>query len=154
MYSTTSISPPRSFAIAMLCRMFDKPDRNNFSPEWLPLIDAVVNATIMNWAQILSNNLAKEIMDYRRKWSISLRVYPPFFMSAYMMDAIGFGSKFPIMGWKWTMSDPLPIHIYHKDMWESQFQPHFFTKFVMESCCLSINSFTTKMSLSFLRKLK
>jgi len=49
-----------------------------------------------------------------------------FFMSAYVMDAICFGSKFPVMGWKWTIKNPLPIHIYHKDMWESNFQPHFF----------------------------
>jgi len=80
----------------------------------------------MNWAQILSDTLAKAIMDYKRKRSISSRVYPPFFMSAYVMDAIYFGSKFPIMGWKWIVKDPLPIHIYHKDMWESQFNPHFY----------------------------
>jgi len=47
-------------------------------------------------------------------------------MSAYVMDAICFGSKFLVMGWKWTVKYPLPIHIYHKDMWESQFHPHFY----------------------------
>jgi len=82
----------------------------------------------MNWAQIFSDNLAKAIIDYKMKSSVSTRVYPPFFMSAYVMDAICFGSKFPIMGWKWTMKDPLPIHIYHKGMWESQFHPHFYKK--------------------------
>jgi len=91
----------------------------------LPLIDAVVNANLMNWAQILFDNLSKAIIDYRRKWSISSRVYPPFFMSAYVMDAICFGSKFPVMGWKWTMKDPLPVHVYHRDMWESQFHRLF-----------------------------
>jgi len=119
MYSTASISPPHSFVAAMLCRMFGKPDSTKFPPKWLPLIDAVVNATIMNWPQILSDNLAKAILDYRRKMSVSTRVYPPFFTSSYVMDAICFGSKFPIMGWKWIVKDPLPIHIYHKDMWES-----------------------------------
>ena len=59
-----------------------------------------INATVMNWAQILSNNLARTIMEYRRKRSVASRVYPPFFMSAYVMDEICFGSKFPIMGWK------------------------------------------------------
>jgi len=47
-------------------------------------------------------------------------------MCAYVMDAICFGSKFLLMGWKWTIQDPLPIHIYHKDMWESNFEPPFF----------------------------
>ena len=42
------------------------------------------------------------------------------------MDAICFGSKFPVMGWKWTVKDPLPIHVYHKSLWESRLQPHFY----------------------------
>lgn len=102
----------------MLYILFGKPDSTKFSPEWLSLIEVVVNATIMNWAQILSDNLAKAIMEYRRKRSPSLRVYPPFFMSAFVMDAIYFSSKFPIMGWKWTVQDPLPIHVYHKSLRE------------------------------------
>lgn len=51
MYSTTSISLPHTFLVAMLCRMFGKPDSTKFSPEWLPLIDASINENIMNWAQ-------------------------------------------------------------------------------------------------------
>ena len=90
------------------------------------LLDATMNATIIDWVQILSHNLAKAIIEYRRKRSIASRVYPPFFMSTYVMDAIFFGSKFPLMGWKWTAQNPLPIQIYHKDMWESNFTPHFF----------------------------
>ena len=126
MYSASSISPHHSFAMAMLCRLFDKPNSTKFSPEWLPLIDAAINTTIMNWAQILSENLARTIMEYRRKRSVTSRVYPQFFMSAYVMDAICFGSKFLVMGWKWTIQDSFPIHIYHKYMWESQLQPHFY----------------------------
>lgn len=126
MYATDSLSSPFCYAAAILCRLFGKPDINKFSSEWLPLVDAVVNATIMNWAQILSDNLATAILEYRIKRSIASRVYPPFFMSAYDMDAICFGSKFPIMGWKWSAENPLPIQIYHKVMWESNFVPHFF----------------------------
>ena len=74
MYSTTSISPPYSFAAAMLCRFFSKAISTKFFPEWIPLIDVVLNATIMNWAQILSDNLENSIMEYRRKRSPSLRV--------------------------------------------------------------------------------
>lgn len=121
MYSIVPISPPRSFAAAILYRIFGKPDSTKFSPQWMPLIDAAVNKTIMIWAQIFSDNLAGMIMEYRRKRSVPSRVYPPFFMSAYVMDAAYFGSKFLVMGWKWTVKDPLHIHLYHKDMWESQF---------------------------------
>lgn len=125
MYTTFSICPPYSFASAMLCTQFGRPDSTKFSPWWFPLIDAAVNATVMNWAQILSDNLSKTIIEYRRRRSVAARVYPPFFMSAYVMDAICFSSKFPIMGWKRIVRNPFPIHIYHKDMWESNFQPHF-----------------------------
>jgi len=129
MYTTASICPPYSFDAAMLCKLFGRPNSTKFSQEWLSLIDAIVNATIMNWAQILSDNLAKIIIEYIRRRSIASRVYPPFFMSAYVMDTICFSSKLPIMGWKWTIRNPLPIHMHHKVMWESNFQPHFFNIF-------------------------
>ena len=93
----------------MLCRLFGKPNIDNFSSEWLPLLDAAINATIMNWAQILSDDLASAILAYRSKIISTLRIYPPFFFSAYIMDAICFVSNFPIMGWKWTVQNPLPI---------------------------------------------
>lgn len=126
MYSTTSISPPYSFVATMLCRLFSKPDNTKFSLELLPLIEADVNTTIMNWAQILFDNLAKAITKYRRNRSPSSRVYTPFFMSAYVMDTIYFGSKFLVLGWKWTMQDPLLIHVYHKSPWDSKFHPCFY----------------------------
>lgn len=78
MYSTTSISPPHIFATTMLWIMFGKPDSTKFSLKWLPLIDASVNAKIMNWTQFFSNNLVKAIMECRRNRRISSMVYPPF----------------------------------------------------------------------------
>jgi len=42
------------------------------------------------------------------------------------MDAICYVSKFPLMGWKWKTQDPLPIHIYHKELWDSNFTPYFY----------------------------
>lgn len=48
MYFTESISLPHRLVTSTLCRMFNKPVSTKFSLEWLPLIDAVVNATIMN----------------------------------------------------------------------------------------------------------
>ena len=111
MYSITSISPPRSFATTMMCRLIGRPDSTKFYMEWLPLIDATVNATIMNWGQILSDNLAISVREYRQKRSVSLKKILPFFMSAYVMDAICFCSQFPNMGWKWTIQNHLPIHV-------------------------------------------
>lgn len=81
---------------------------------------------IMDWSQILSENLATLILGYRTKRSFASRVYPPFFFSTYVMDAIFFVSNFPIMGWRWTVQNPLPIQLYHKVLWESNFIPNFF----------------------------
>ena len=78
MYSMTTISPPYSFEAAMLCGLFGKPDSTKFSQEWMSLIDAALNATLINWAQIFFDNFVKDIMAYTRKMSRSLRVYPHF----------------------------------------------------------------------------
>lgn len=64
MYATGSLASPYCFSTAMLCRLFGKPDINKFSLEWLPLLDATTNATIMDWAQILSDNLASAILNF------------------------------------------------------------------------------------------
>lgn len=50
LYSTGSLSSPYCFVAAMLCKLFGRPDINKFSSEWLPLLDAATNATIMDWA--------------------------------------------------------------------------------------------------------
>lgn len=126
MYNTGSLTSPYCFAAAMLCRLFGMPAINKFLSEWLPLTDAATNADIMDWAKILSDNLYMAVINYRSKRSLSQRVYPPFYLSAYVMDSIFYVSKFPIMGWKWTTQDPLPIHVYHKVLWDSQFIPHFY----------------------------
>eukprot|EP00253_Pinus_taeda_P019687 PITA_19687 len=126
MYITGSLTSPYCFAATMICRLFGMPYINKFSSEWLPLIDAATNAEIVDWAKIFSNNLYTAVMNYWSKRSLSQRVYPPFYLSAYIMDSICYVSKFPTMGWKWTTQDSLPIHVYHKVLWDSQFAPHFY----------------------------
>lgn len=71
MYAIGSLSSPYCFAAAMLSRLFENPDINRFSSEWLPLLDAATNATIMDWAMILSDNLASAILHYQTKRSFS-----------------------------------------------------------------------------------
>lgn len=71
MYATGSLCSPYCFSATMLCRPFRKLDINTFSLEWFPLLDATTNATIMDWAQILSDNLATKILGYRTKISFA-----------------------------------------------------------------------------------
>jgi len=126
MYNTGSLTSPYCFAAAMLCRIFGMADINKFSSEWLPLLDAATNATIVDWAKILSDNLVTTIVSYQSKRATSQRIYPHFYLFSYIMDSICYVSKFPVMGWKWTTQDPLPIHVYHKELWDSQFIPYFY----------------------------
>ena len=42
------------------------------------------------------------------------------------MDVVCFTSDFLTMGWKWTTKDPTPIHIYHRELWDSYFHLHFY----------------------------
>ena len=45
------------------------------------------------------------------------------------MDAVCFTTSFRTMRWKWTIQDPISIHIYHKILWESDFDTHFYMIF-------------------------
>jgi len=126
MYNIGSLTSPYCFAATMLCRIFGMQYINKFSSEWLPLLDDATNATIVDWAKILSDKLVTAIVSYRSKRAASQRIYPPFYLSAYIMDSICYVSKFPVMGWKWKTQDPLPIHVYHKELWDSQFTLYFY----------------------------
>lgn len=126
MYLVDSLENPYNYAPSMLCRLYGLPNNAKFSIEWILLIDACVNSHIMKWATILSDNLAIAIFEYRQKRSSSTNNPPPFYLSAYIMDAIYFYTKFPIMGWKWTLQDPYPFHLSHKQIWESHYIPDFY----------------------------
>ena len=83
MYNTGSLTSAYCFVAAMLCRLFAMLDINKFSSKWLPLIDAATNADIMDWAKIFSDNIYTAIINYLSKRSLSQRIYPPFYLSAW-----------------------------------------------------------------------
>ena len=110
----------------MIPTLFGQPNTSKFSIEWVPLMDDVTNSCIMDRGTILSNNISTQILEYRKNRSISSKILPPFYMSAYIMDVVCFTSYFPTMGWKWTIQDPTPIHIYHNILWESKYETDFY----------------------------
>ena len=65
MYPIAYLANPYNCATAILCRLYGLPNNARFSIEWIPFIDTYVNSHIMNWATILSNNLATVIFEYR-----------------------------------------------------------------------------------------
>jgi len=129
MYATASLANPYNYVVAMLCRLHGLPNNTKFSIEWIPLIDACVNSYIMNWPSILSDNLATSIIECWQKKASYLDNLPPFYLCAYIMDDICFCMTFPTMGWKWNTQDPYPIHLSHKQIWESHYIPHFYKIF-------------------------
>ena len=45
------------------------------------------------------------------------------------METIYFCMTFPTMGWKWTLQDPYPIHLSHKQIFELHYIPHLYKIF-------------------------
>ena len=98
----------------------------------------------MDWATIWSNNITSKILEYRKNHSVSERVVPSFYMSAYIMDTICFSFDFPSMGWKWTIEDPTPIYLYHDILWESKYCL-IFIEFSIKLCFLCTKEFLIEM---------
>jgi hypothetical protein len=73
---------------------------------------------------MLLDNLAKGIDDY--KTTKSKGKHTPFYMSAYVMDAICFMTPFPLMNWIWTPASSKPIHFYHSKLWEENAKDFFY----------------------------
>jgi hypothetical protein len=111
MYATTYLDAHMLYIAMILCRLFGKKNPTHFSAEWVAIMNEVVERYAFNWAKMLSDNLAKEIVEYKSK---KLKGKPtPFYMSAYVMDAICFMTPFPLMNWSWTPPSSEPIHFYH-----------------------------------------
>ena len=92
----------------------------------VPLMEAVVNSYVMDWANILSDKLASAILKFRFNSRKTTRTIPPFYYSAYVMDMLCFNSEYPIFRWRWTPQDPKPIHIYHQMLWKAHYKNHLY----------------------------
>jgi hypothetical protein len=97
LYATRSLDAHMIYVAMMLCRLFGKKGPTHFLVEWVPIMNEVAKGYTFNWDKLLSNNLAKEIVDYKTTKSKGKNA--PFYMSAYIMDAICFMTPFPLMNW-------------------------------------------------------
>jgi hypothetical protein len=112
------------YATMMLCRLFGKNKPTHFSVEWVVIMNEVAEGYTFIWAKMMSDNLAKEIIDYK---STKSKGQPsPFYMFAYVMDAICFLTPFPLMNWSWTLTSSEPIHFYHSKLWEEKANDFFY----------------------------
>lgn len=95
----------------------------------VPLMEAAIHGYVMYWANILSDRIATEILEHRRKRCATTLVIPPFHYSTYILNIICFNSEYPILEWKWNPQDPNPIHIYHKELWKAHYRNHLYIIF-------------------------
>jgi hypothetical protein len=65
MYATTSLETHMIYVAMMLCRLFEKKIPTHFPVEWVSIMHEVAEGYTFNWAKILSDNLAKEIIEYK-----------------------------------------------------------------------------------------
>jgi hypothetical protein len=96
------------YVAMLLCRVFGKKKPCHFPPEWVPFLEEASEGYSFNWDKILSDNIAKEILDYRAARAQGQPV--AFYMSVYLMDAICFMTPFPMMNWSWNITCPESIH--------------------------------------------
>jgi hypothetical protein len=96
------------YVAMLLCRVFGKKKPCHFPPEWVPFLEEASEGYSFNWDKILSDNIAKDILDYRAARAHGQPV--AFYMSVYLMDAICFMTPFPMMNWSWNITYPESIH--------------------------------------------
>jgi hypothetical protein len=65
MYTMMSLDAHMLYVAMMLCHLFGKKNPTHFSFEWVAITNEVVEGYTFNWAKMLSDNLAKEIAEYK-----------------------------------------------------------------------------------------
>jgi hypothetical protein len=123
-YASASLNEYMVYAAMMLCRLFGRKDPCHFHADWTPFLEEVSEGRSFNWHKILSDNLTKEVVNYKAAKSKGQPV--SFYMSAYIMDAICFMTPFPLMNWSWNVSCPEPVHKYHSALWEENAKDVFY----------------------------
>jgi hypothetical protein len=115
------------YVAMMLCILFGKESLTHFPAEWVPLLHEVAEGYNFNWDKILSNNIAREVMEYQTARSKGQT--KSFYMSVYIMDAICFSTPFPLMSCSWNPTYLEPIHEYHSKLWEENAKDSFYEIF-------------------------
>jgi len=96
-YSTSPLDAHILYIAMMLCRLFSRKNPAHFIVEWVSIINEVAEGYTFNWEKMLLDNLSKEVVKY--KTLKSRGQHAPFYMSAYITDAICFMTPFPLMNW-------------------------------------------------------
>ena len=110
----------------MMCHLFGSTNTTKFKEDWTPLIEVASDGYILDWANILSDNLIRCIIIYRENRNLSSSTITLFYMSSFILDAVCFSFEFPSLGWKWTREVKTPIFVQLEFLWESRYHSHMF----------------------------
>jgi hypothetical protein len=99
-YSISSLEPQFKYVAMMTCRLYGREDTMHFFLPWVPLMYTVAEGSSFDWAKMLSDSLTSWIIEYRTQKAS--RKAAPFFMFAYLMDAVCSMTPFPLMNWSWA----------------------------------------------------
>ena len=152
MYPIAQIPSPYCYVTGTLCRLFSKPDTTRFSIDWVPLIDVIANSFILNWENILSDNLANTSWSIGIKGVFHLEKYLPFLWVLMLWTQ----SDFLLVFLPWDgngLPKTLPQSIFTTEPFGIQTSINIFIKFVMESCFLSPKWYSIRKPLGFLKNL-
>jgi hypothetical protein len=109
-YPIQRLKKPPMLVSIMLCRLYGEKDSLKFKLGWVPLIHHILKGKIFNWAHILSANIQQEV---KKSQEAPLRIFPRFFMSGYLIDAVCAVTPFPLLSWNWSLSqDPDPYSLF------------------------------------------
>jgi hypothetical protein len=64
-YATASSNEYMVYVAMMLCRLFGKKNLCHFPADWVPFLEEASEGYSFNWSKILSDNLAKEVSNYK-----------------------------------------------------------------------------------------
>ena len=74
----------------MMCRLFGFVNTIKFKENWTPLIEAVSDGYILDWATIISYNLIRFITAYRENRNSPPNADSSFYVSSYILDTSPF----------------------------------------------------------------
>jgi hypothetical protein len=93
MYTTTYLDAHMLYVSMKLYHLCGKKNPTHFSFEWVTIMNEVAGGYTLNWAKMLSDNLAKEIAKYKSTKSKGIL---PLFTCRHMLW-IPFVSWIPVM---------------------------------------------------------
>ena len=95
-YATSSYKARELYVTTLMCQLYGEKNPNHFKLEWVPIMHKVISGYNFNWGTILFDKVYRRIENFLKLKEEGQS--PPFYMSAYIMDALFFHTSFSSNG--------------------------------------------------------